>query len=139
MGFYDLYNNVFIAVKNCLENVSSIKQINLGEALRLQNLPLAVISPRETSLERGAFQHVLNVRISFDVVIIIRETEPSDWFDEIISVMCDAFDALMSDDTLNGAVKGLTPTLFAPGEITALNRLYYGGLLRFEAFTVYSY
>ena len=139
MGFYDLYYNVFTAVKNCLENVSSIKQVNLGEALRLQNLPLAVISPRETSLERGAFQHVLNVRISFDVVIIIRETEPSDWFNEIVSVMCDAFDALMSDDTLGGAVKGLTPTLFAPGEITALNRLYYGGLLRFEALALYSY
>ena len=139
MGFYDLYNNVFVAVKNSLENVSTIKQVNLGEALRLQNLPLAIISPRETSLERGAFQHVLNVRISFDIVIIIRETEPSDWFNEIISIMCDAFDALMSDDTLGGTVKGLTPTLFAPGEITALNRLYYGGLLRFEAFTVYSY
>ena len=139
MGFYDLYNNVFVAVKNSLENVSTIKQVNLGEALRLQNLPLAVVSPRETSLERGAFQNVLNVRISFDIVIIIRETEPSNWFDEIISVMCDAFDALMADDTLNGAVKGLTPTLFAPGEITALNRLYYGGLLRFEAFALYSY
>ena len=139
MGFYDLYYNVFTAVKNCLENVSAIKQVNLGEALKLQNLPLAVISPREASIERGAFQHVLNVRIGFDVTVIIRETEPSDWFGEIVSVMCDVFDALMSDDTLNGAVKGLTPTLFAPGEITALNRLYYGGLLRFEAFAIYSY
>ena len=139
MGFYDLYYNVFIAVKNCLENVSAIKQVNLGEALKLQNLPLAVISPREASLERAAFQHVLNVRISFDVTVIIRETEPSDWFNEIVSVMCDVFDALMADDALNGTVKALTPTVFALGEITALNRLHYGGLLRFEAFTVYSY
>ena len=139
MGFYDLYYNVFTAVKNSLENVSAISQVNLGEALRVQNLPLAVISPRETSLERAAFQHVLNVRIGFDVTILIRETEPSDWFSDIVSVMCNCFDALMANDTLNGTVKGLTPTLFTPGEITALRKLYYGGLLRFEAFTVYSY
>jgi len=75
--------------------------------------------------------------IGFDVLLVIRSTVPSDWFKDIVSVMADVLDALLGDRTLNGAVKDVSPTRFEPGEIKMMQKLYYGGVVRFEAMLHY--
>ena len=77
-------------------------------------------------------------KINFSVILVIRETEPLDWFTEILTVLADAFDAIVADRTLNGAVKDTTPTLFSPGEIKMANKLYYGGVVRFQSLLEYA-
>jgi len=64
---------------------------------------------------------------------MIRETEPSNWFTDIISVMGDAMDKILSDRTLNNTVRNIIPTTFGPGEIRTQNKLFYGGVLKFQA------
>lgn len=133
MGLIDQYKPVFDAVKSTLSGVTSIKSVFLAEAFRLTDLPIAIVSPRETVFTRETLNDLTRLTIRFDVFIIIRETEPSDWFTEIVTVLCDAHDALGANPTLNGTVKDLQPLILSPGEITAQNKLYYGGLLSYEA------
>lgn len=139
MGLLEQYQALFEKVKEALQGVSSLKSILIGEAFRLGELPTALVTPREMVGERLAMASILEYTVNFDVLILIRETEPEDWFTEIIPIMCEAFDALMGDDTLGGKVKALTPTLFSPGEITARNHLFYGGLIRLQAVILHTY
>ena len=81
---------------------------------------------------------MLENEISFDVVVVIRETEPENWFDEVISILGDVTDAILNDRTLNGTVKDVIPTFFSPGEITFKQKLYYGGVVRFLAKLYYT-
>jgi hypothetical protein len=75
----------------------------------------------------------LEVKINFTVILMIREEEPDDWFDEIIKVMADVVDTVLTDQTLDGSVFDCTPTGFAPGNIRFVNRVFYGGAVTFEA------
>lgn len=139
MGFKESYKNVLDKVKAAIESIPSLKRINIGEAARVSELPMAIVIPRETRIARTPLPHTLECRLTFDIIIVIRETEPESWLKNIIEPMGDVLEALLSDDTLSGAVKSLTPTLFSPGEITAQNKLYYGGLIRFEAAILHQY
>jgi hypothetical protein len=47
-------------------------------------------------------------------------------------------DAILSDRTLNGTVKDSTPTVFTPGEVIFANKIYYGGLVRFDCLFFYT-
>jgi hypothetical protein len=69
---------------------------------------------------------------------MIRETEPSNWFTDIVSIMGDVVDKILSDRTLNSAVKDVLPTFFSPGEIRTQGKLYYGGVVRFEALLLFT-
>lgn len=132
MGFYTTFQAIFDRVKADLEAKTNIKAVSLGEQFRLTSLPLAIINPEETLIEQEVMGEALLCKINFSVVLIIRETEPTDWFTEILTVLADAFDAIVADRTLNGTVKDTTPTLFSPGEIKMLSKLYYGGVVRFQ-------
>ena len=139
MGLLQPYRDLFEQVKAALQGIPSIKTVLVGEAFRLGELPMAVITPRETLGERRSMNHLIKYTINFDVHIIIRETEPENWLSDILPILCEAHDALMGDDTLGGRAEIITPTLFSPGEITAGNRLFYGGLIRFQAVILHSY
>jgi hypothetical protein len=64
---------------------------------------------------------------------MIRETEPSNWFTDIVSVMGDVVDKILADRGLNGTVKDVIPTFFSPSEIRTQGKLYYGGVVKFSA------
>lgn len=133
MGFYTTFQAIFDRVKADLEAKTNIKAVSLGEQFRLTSLPLAIINPEETAFEQLTIGEEIEYKAKFSVVLVIRETEPADWFTEILTVLADAFDAIVADRTLGGAVKDTIPTLFSPGEIKMSNKLYYGGVVRFQA------
>lgn len=138
MGFYTTFQAIFDRVKADLEAKTNIKAVSLGEQFRLTSLPLAIINPEETLIEQETMGEALQCKINFSVVLVIRETEPTDWFAEIVTVLADAFDAIVADRTLGGAVKDTIPTLFSPGEIKMSSKLYYGGVVRFQSIVSYS-
>jgi hypothetical protein len=131
--YYDAYNAVFTAVQTILSSVSSIKNVVLGEQFRVGSLPMAIINPLQTDITQGAFGALLSNKINFSVIVMIRETEPSNWFTDILSPMGDVVDAILADRTLAGSVKDVIPTLVSPGEIRTQGKLYYGGVIKFQA------
>lgn len=133
MTWFEVYNQIFQQVRNVLEGIPEIKSVSLGGAFRITNLPLAVVIPRETRMSQTTLASRFRCDLFFDIIVFIRETEPEDWFDEVIRVMGKIIDALASNRTLNYTVSDLIPVSLSPGEITALNKLYYGGLIRFQA------
>lgn len=136
MTWKERYQTIFNRIETILKGVASIKTVSVGGALRLEELPLALVTPRETSLTPAAMGTLSECRLTFDVLLFIRETEPGSLLDDIVPAMGDALDTL-NHNTLDGTVDDLYPILFAPGEITYLNKLYYGGLIRFEAVFTY--
>jgi len=138
MGYYETFNNVFSQVKTTLEDVSSLKQVVLGEQFKLTNLPLAIINPSGSSFAQAEIGDMLTNTLTFEVLVLIRETEPENWFTDIVQPMSAVVDAVLADRTLNGKVKDCMPTSFEPGEIKMFNRLYYGGLIRFKALLYYT-
>ena len=138
MGFYETYKAVFDQVKSVLENVEDLKQVFLGESLKLINLPVAIINPSETTISQAEIGDMLENEITFDVIVVIRETEPEDVFEELVEPLGKICDAILADRTLNNTVKDVRPTFFSPGEIRFRNKLYYGGVIRFTALLYYS-
>lgn len=131
--YYDTYKAVFDRVKTILETVSSIKNTVLGEQFKVADLPMAIINPEPTDISQAVFGSMLENKIGFSVVLMIRETEPTNWFTDVVSPMGDVVDAILADRTLNLTVNDVIPTFFGPGEIRTQGKLYYGGVLRFEA------
>lgn len=138
MTYYQSYKAVFDRVKTLIEGKSAIRKVILGSPPILTDLPLALINPETTTIQQAVFGRTVENHLAFEVVLIVQKTDPADWFDDIISVMGDVVDALMSDQTLNGAANEVVPVFFAPGEVAFSNAIYYGGLVRFEVvFFVY--
>ncbi len=90
-----------------------------------------------STLSQGALGEILEVKVNFSVVLVINEYEPKDWFEDVITVMADAIDAVLNDRTLGGKVSDCIPTSFAPGEIKFENKLFYGGEIRFQGVIFY--
>ena len=137
MGFYGAYKDVFDAAKAAIEKKSSIKSVLLGEQFSYDLLPKAVVNALPSGISQGALGDLLEVKVSFSVVLVISEYEPKDWFQDIISVMADAVDAVLADRTLGGKAADCVPVSFAPGEIKFENKLFYGGEIRFQAILYY--
>jgi hypothetical protein len=137
MGFYQAYKDVFDAVKTAIQTKSSIKSVLMGEQFSYGSLPKAVINAMPSGISQTALGEVLEVKVSFSIVLVINEYEPKDWFSDIISVMADAVDAVLADRTLGGKVADCIPTSFAPGEIKFDSKLFYGGEIRFQAVIYY--
>lgn len=131
--YYDSYKAMFDQLKAFLQTLSSIKNVVLGENFKVGDLPMAVINPEPTDISQGAFGTILENKITFSVILMIRETEPTNWFTDIVSIMGDVVDKVLSDRTLNGTVNDVLPIFFSPGEIRTQNKLYFGGVVRFEA------
>ena len=138
MGYYETYKAVFDQVKSTLEKVEELKQVVLGESLKLSDLPVAIINPTETTVSQAEIGNLLENEVSFDVVVVIRETEPEDVFEELVKPLGKIYDAILADRTLNNTVKDVRPIFFSPGEIRFRNKLYYGGVVRFTALLYYS-
>ena len=136
--YYDSYKAMFDQVKAFLQTLSSIKNVVLGENFKVGDLPMAVINPEPTDISQAVFGSMLENKITFSVVLMIRETEPTNWFTDIVSVMGDVVDKILSDRTLNSTVKDVLPTFFSPGEIRTQNKLYFGGVVRFEALLLFT-
>ena len=135
--YYDSYKALFDSVKADLEAVSSIKNTVLGEQFKVADLPMAVINPEPTDISQAVFGSMLECKITFSVVLMIRETEPTNWFTDIVSLMGDVVDKILSDRTLSNTVKDVLPTFFSPGEIRTGNKLYFGGVIRFSALLLF--
>jgi hypothetical protein len=131
--YYTAYNAVFTAVKTMLGTVSSIKTVVLGEQFRVTSLPIVIINPMQTDINQGAFGTLLQSKINFTVIVLIRETEPANWFADILAPMGDVVDAVLADRTLAGSVKDVIPTLVSPGEIKTEGKIYFGGVVKFQA------
>lgn len=133
--YYDAYKPVFDQVKTDIQAVSGIKNVVLGEQFRVTDLPMAIISPDPTDIGQAVFGTTLDNKVNMSVVVLIRETEPSNWFTDIIPVMGDVVDVILADRTLGGAATDIIPTVFAPGEVRVQGnpKLYYGGEIRFRA------
>ena len=131
--YYDSYKAVFDQVKTALQAVTTIKTVVLGEQFKVQELPMAIISPDPTDIDQAAFGSILDNNIRISVVILIRETEPANWFTDIASVMGDVLDKILTDRTLSNVVRDTIPTMFSPGEIRTQGKLYFGGVVRFRA------
>ena len=138
MGFYETYKAVFDAVATAVAGISGIKQVVMGERFKVKELPLAIVNPEETVAEQAVIGSILKCDIYFTVIILCRETEPEDWFEDVISLMGDVVDSILADRTLGGAAKDVIPVTFVPGEATLRNRLYYGGAVRFKVFLHYT-
>ena len=138
MGFYDSYKLVFDRVREKIDAVADIKRTVLGERFRLTRLPMAIINPTTTRIEQLAIGSPLKATVSFNIILVIRETEPKDWFDEIISLMGKCLDAIVADRSFGGACKDVIPVAFNPGEIRFAEKIYYGGLVGFEALLHYA-
>jgi hypothetical protein len=130
--YYDVYKVIFDQVKAQLQALSTVKSVVLGEQFRVTDLPMVVINPEPTEISQAVFGTMLENKITFSVVLMIRETEPTNWFTDIVSVMGDVVDKILADRTLNSTVKDVIPTFFSPGEIRTANKLFYGGVVRFE-------
>ena len=138
MGYYKTYKAVFDQVKSILEKVEELKQVFLGESLKLTDLPVAIINPTETTVSQAEIGDLLENEVTFDVVVVIRETEPEDVFEELVKPLGKVYDAILANRTLNDTVKDVRPTFFSPGEIRFRNKLYYGGVVRFTAKLFYT-
>ena len=136
--YYDSYKAMFDQVKAFLQTLSSIKNVVLGENFKVGDLPMAVINPEPTDISQAVFGSMLENKITFSVVLMIRETEPTNWFGDIVSIIGDVVDKILSDRTLNSTVKDVLPTFFSPGEIRTQNKLYFGGVVRFEALLLFT-
>jgi hypothetical protein len=141
--FYDSYKAVFEAVKSVLvyvpaqeenpaKGVEALKSVVLGEQFTYGDLPKAVINAEPSPIAPGEMGNQLDVSLSFSVILVIQEYEPSDWFEDIISVMGDVVDAVLADRTLGGKLKDCFPVASAPGEIKFQDKLLFGGVVRFK-------
>ena len=163
MGFYTDFKAIFDAVKTALmfvpfvaevpavpahdeepeipaipavpaKGVASIKTVLVGEQYSYGNLPKAIISAEPSQINPMSMGKMLNVSVVFSVILVIREYEPKDWFEEIIKPMGDVVDAILADRTLGRKVKDCYPIGFAPGEIKfEKDKVLYGGIVRFQA------
>jgi hypothetical protein len=151
MGFYADYKAVFDAVKAALvyvpavpahdevpevpaHGVEAIKTVIVGEQFSYGSLPKAIINAEPAfPIAPLTMSAVLDVPVFFSVVLVVREYEPKDWFEDVIKVMGDVVDAVLADRKLGKKVKDVYPVGFAPGEIKFADKLLFGGIVHFKA------
>jgi len=155
MGFYSAYKAVFDAVKAALvyvaavppvgedlgspaQGVESIKTVILGERFTVGGLPKAIINAELAPLGQASMGELTETKVRGSIVLVILEYEPKDWFTDIIAVMGDCVDAILEDRSLGGVVFDCSPTAFAPGEIKFKEKVFYGGVVRWEAVMHYA-
>ena len=132
MGFYDAYKAIFDQFKTVLGTISSLNSVVVGRVSRPKTLPVAYVYPLESEIEQANIGETLLNRLNVEVMVVIRETEPEDWFTDIVPIMGEVVDVVLADRSLAGSAKDVVPTLFSPVEITLMERLYYGGVIRFQ-------
>jgi hypothetical protein len=132
-SFYVFYKAIFDELKKTLETkTDTIGPVSLGTPENIESTPMTVVNVEETNINPSEMaKSIIDVKINFSVILIMKPLEPKDWFTEIIAPMGDILDAVLTNPTLNGKVKDVTPTGFMPGEIKFNSRVLYGGIARF--------
>ena len=138
MGFYDTYKTVFINAKSSLEKVTELNNVVSGEKYRISKLPMAVIDPGVTPIKKGSIGGKLLLGLRFQVYVIVTATEPEDWMKDIVKPMGAVVDQILTDKTLSGAVLDVFPRGFVPRTLPLKGKVYYGGVIEFEATLFYS-
>jgi len=138
MGFYASYKAVFDAVEAAVKTKTAIKTVILGERFTIEGLPKAIVNAEPAPIGQATMGEMLEVKVRGSIVLVILEYEPKDWFTDIIAVMGDVVDAILADRTLGSVVFDCTPTAFAPGEIKFKEKVFYGGVVRWEAILHYA-
>jgi hypothetical protein len=133
MGYYNSFKAVFDAMKAAVDTKDSVKSVVLGEQFSVGGLPKAVINAEPSPIGQATMGELIETKVRGSIILIILEYEPKDWFTDIISVMGDCVDAILEDRTLSGSVFDCIPTSFSPGEIKFKEKIYYGGIVRWEA------
>ena len=133
MGYYMSFKAVFDSVKAAVEAKDSVKTVVLGEQFSVGGLPKAVINAEPSPIAQATMGELTETKVRGSIILIILEYEPKDWFTDIITIMGDCVDAILEDRTLNGTVFDCIPTSFSPGEIKFKEKIYYGGIVRWEA------
>ena len=91
-----------------------------------------MIDPSSSSVVPLEMGSALDVTVRVNLLVLVRESAPADWFDGIIDVMGDVVDAILADRSLSGAVKDIFPTNFSPGSISYRGKTFYGGQVTLE-------
>jgi hypothetical protein len=159
--FYTAYEAVFSAVKAVLDYVPAVpavpsvpahdgepeilevpevpaagvaKTVFVGENFALTtDAPVVLIDVSSSSVKPLEMGTGLEVTVRINLLVLVRESAPEDWFDGIIDVMGDVVDAILANRTLSGAVQDIYPTNFAPGSISYRSKTFYGGQVALEA------
>ena len=159
-SFYTAYQAVFSAVKAVLDYVPAVpgvpgvpahdgepeipevpavpasgvaKTVFVGENFALTpDAPVILIDAASSSIVSLEMGSALNVAVRVNLLVLVRESAPADWFDGIIAVMGEVVDALLADRKLSGAVKDIYPTDFSPGSISYRGKMFYGGQVTLE-------
>ena len=155
MSFYASYKAVFDAIEAALvyvaaipgegedpgspaHGVESIKTVVLGERFTVGGLPKAILNAEPAPIGQATMGELLEAKVRGSIVLVILEYEPEDWFTDIIAVMGDVVDAILADRTLGGVAFDCRPTGFAPGEIKFKEKVFFGGVVRWEAIVHYA-
>jgi len=155
MSFYASYKAVFDAIEAALvyvaavppegedpgspaHGVESIKTVILGERFTVGGLPKAILNAEPAPIDQATMGELLEAKVRGSIVLVILEYEPEDWFTDIIAVMGDVVDAILADRTLGGVAFDCRPTGFAPGEIKFKEKVFFGGVVRWEAIVHYA-
>ena len=159
-SFYTAYKAVFTALKGVLDYVAAVpavpavpahdeepeipevpevpasgvaKTVFVGENFALTpDTPVILVDASSSSVVPLEMGSALDVTVRVNLLVLVRESAPSDWFDGIIDVMGDVVDAILADRTLSGAVKDIYPTNFSPGSISYRGKTFYGGQVTLE-------
>ena len=159
-SFYSAYHAVFSAVKTVLDYVPAVpavpgvpahdgepeiaevpavpasgvaKTVFVGENFALTpDTPVILVDASSSSVGPLEMGSALDVTVRMNLLVLVRESAPADWFDGIIDVMGDVVDALLADRTLSGAVQDIYPTSFSPGSIMYRGKTFYGGQVTLE-------
>ena len=160
-SFYTAYEAVFSAVKEVLDYVPAVpavpaipahdgipevpevpgvpasgvaKTVFVGENFALTpDTPVVLIDASSSSVKPMEMGAGLEVTVRMNLLVLVRESAPEDWFDGVIDVMGKVVDAVLADRTLSGAVQDIYPTNFAPGSISYRSKTFYGGQVTLEA------
>ena len=158
--FYTAYKAVFTALKSVLDYVSAVpgvpgvpahdeepeipevpevpasgvaKTVFVGENFVLTpDTPVILIDASSSSVAPLEMGTALDVTVRVNLLVLVRESAPADWFAGIIDVMGDVVDAILADRTLSGSVKDIYPTNFSPGSISYRGKTFYGGQVTLE-------
>ncbi len=159
-SFYAAYKAVFTAIKSVLDYVPGVpevpaipahegepeipavpavpasgvtKTVFVGENFALTpDTPVILVDASSSSVVPLEMGSALEVTVRMNLLVLVRESAPADWFDGIIDVMGDVVDAILADRTLNGAVQDIYPTNFSPGTISYRGKTFYGGQVTLE-------
>ncbi len=109
------------------------KTVFVGENFALTpDTPVILIDASSSSVAPLEMGSALEVTVRVNLLVLVREQAPQDWFDGVIDVMGEVVDALLADRTLSGAVQDIYPTNFSPGTISYRGKTFYGGQVTLE-------